>query len=243
MDLASLIDARNKDFIDDAKAQLEDLSPYSTEALEWLMVEHYQFSYRNTKFLAAAAEVAIAFDTDAINKELERNCGEENGHAVMYKAALADIGISVETRKEFPSTTRFLESIGELCLREPSAVLGTMFATETAAIFEHEVFRDVSKEVIARRKVGSEGDPLVYFHDMHLSGVEQSHREELGVFLRGLDKAQQVAPRDGERPTIEPPKALAGAEQAIAAMRAWWADLLSELRARSAGSRPERAVA
>lgn len=74
----------------------------------------------------------------------------------------------------------------------------------------------------------------VTIHDMHLSGVEQSHREELGVFLRGLDKASPVAPRDGERPTIEPPKAMAGAEQAIGAMRAWWADLLAELRARSA---------
>ena len=234
MDLVSYIDARNQDFITDAKAQLADLSPYSTEALEWLMVEHYQFSYRNTKFLAAAAEVAMAFDTAAINKELERNCGEENGHAVMYKAALRDIGVDVETRKEFASTSRFLEGMGDLCLRDPSAVLGTMFATETAAIFEHEVFREVSKEVIARRRAGRKGDPLVYFHDMHLSGIEQSHREELGVFLRGLDKARPVAPRAGERPTIEPPKALAGAEQAIGAMRAWWADLLAELRARSA---------
>lgn len=234
MDLASFIDARNQDFINDAKAQLEDLSPYTTEALEWLMVEHYQFSFRNTKFLAAAAEVAMGFDTEAVNKELERNCDEENGHAVMYKKALEDIGVDVEARKEFPSTSRFLESVGELCLREPSAVLGTMFATETAAIFEHEVFRDVSREVIARRNAGSKGDALVYFHDMHLSGVEQSHRDELGVFLRGLDKSRQVAPREGDRPTIEPPKALAGAEQAIGAMRAWWADLFAELRARSA---------
>ncbi len=109
------------------------------------MVEHYQFSYRNTKFLATAAEVAMAFDTDAVNKELERNCGEESGHAVMYKAALKDIGVDVEARKEFPSTSRFLEGVGDLCLRDPSVVLGMMFATETAAIFEHEVFRDVSK--------------------------------------------------------------------------------------------------
>lgn len=236
MDLASAIDTQNQDFIADTKAQLADLSPYATEALEWLMVEHYQFSYRSTKFLAAAAEVAMAFDTDAVNKELERNCNEENGHAVMYKAALKDIGVDVETRAEFASTSRFLASIGDLCLRDPLAVLGLMFATETAAIFEHEVFRDVSKEVIARHKAGSQGDALVYFHDMHLSGVEQSHREELGVFLRGIDKARPVAPREGERPTIEPPKALAGAEQAIGAMRAWWADLLAELRARSASA-------
>jgi hypothetical protein len=124
VDLASSIDTRNQDFITDAKAQLVDLSPNSTEALEWLMVEHYQFSYRNTKFLAAAAEVAMAFDTDAINKELERNCGEENGHAVMYKAALKDIGVDVEARKEFPSTSRFLDGIGDLCRRDPPRCAG-----------------------------------------------------------------------------------------------------------------------
>ncbi len=234
MDIETAIDRRNGEFINNAKAQLADLAPYSTDALEWLMMEHYQFSLANTRFLAAAAEVASGFDTPAVNKELRRNCDEEDGHAPMYKVALKDVGLDVETREEFRSTTRFLDRIGELCLRgEPSAMLGTMFATETAAVFEHEVFRDVTKEVIARRGHGDRAAPLVHYHDMHLSGIEQSHRDELGIFLRGLDPAQPLAPTDGERPSIRPPAALDGAEQAIAAMDAWWSDLFDELRARS----------
>lgn len=232
-DVASTIDRRNHRFIGDAKARLRDLSPYSTEALEWLMVEHYQFSFANTRFLATAARTTRAFDSDAVAQELVRNCAEEDGHAVMYKAALHKIGVEVEARQEFPSTSAFLAAIGRLVDRPPSAVLGTMFATETAAIFEHEVFLDVSREVIARRACGLKGKALVYFHEMHLSGVEQSHRDELGIFLRDIPVDQELVDKLGERPTIAPRQAIEGAALAIAAMEAWWADLFVELDARS----------
>ncbi|MEK8021079.1 MAG: iron-containing redox enzyme family protein [Candidatus Parabeggiatoa sp.] len=233
MDVAAIIDHRNQEFIDNAKEQLKNLDQFTTEALEWIMMEHYQFSLRNTKFLASAAELTGSFDTEAVKKELIRNCGEENGHAPMYKAALKKIGVDIETRDEFPSTTHFLDTIGELVDGEPSAVLGMMFATETAAIFEHEVFLDISNEIIKRRNLADKGTDLVYFHEMHLSGVEQSHREELGVFLRGLPVDQPVANKEGDRPTIYTQQAITGAKQAIAAMTTWWADLLAELNARS----------
>ena len=194
---------------------------------------HTSAWFHNTKFLAASAELTGQFDTDAVKEELLRNCEEENGHAAMYKAALAKIGTDVETRETFESTENFLDTIGELCDDDPSAVLGTMFATETAAIFEHEVFRDVSVEVINRRESGDRGKSLVAFHDLHLGGVEQSHKDELGIFLRGLDPAGEVAPKDGDRPTIDPKLAMAGAEKAINAMRSWWDDLHARLRAMS----------
>ena len=238
-DVTSTIDRRNQRFISGAKEQLRDLSPYSTEALEWLMVEHYQFSFANTRFLAAAAEVTRGFDSDAVAQELVRNCAEEDGHAVMYRAALRKVGIEVESREEFSSTTRFLVTIGALVARSPSAVLGTMFATETAAIFEHEVFLDVSREVIARRGSGLRGKALVHFHEMHLSGVEQSHRDELGVFLHGLAADKELVTRDGARPSIWPRQASDGAFAAIEAMEAWWSDLFAELGARSSCKRPE----
>jgi hypothetical protein len=235
-DVASAIDRRNHRFIASAKARLRVLSPYSTEALEWLMVEHYQFSFANTRFLATAAKTTRAFDSEAVAQELVRNCAEEDGHAVMYKAALRKVGVDVEARQEFPATTAFLATIGRLVDRPPSAVLGTMFATETAAIFEHEVFLDISREVIARRESGLRGKALIYFHEMHLSGVEQSHRDELGIFLREVPADQALVERVGERPTIAPPQALDGATQAIEAMEAWWADLFAELDARSSRS-------
>ncbi len=240
-DVASTIDRRNRRFISDAKARLRDLSPYSTEALEWLMVEHYQFSFANTRFLAAAAEVTRGFDSDAVARELVRNCAEEDGHAVMYRAALRKVGIAVEAREEFPSTTKFLATIAALVARSPSAVLGTMFATETAAIFEHEVFLDVSREVITRRGSGLRGKALVHFHEMHLGGVEQSHRDELGVFLFGLPADEEEVPGEGARPAIRPREATDGAFAAIEAMEAWWSDLFAELDARSPRKRTERA--
>lgn len=233
IDVATLIDQRNQLFINHAKAQLKDLSAYSTEALEWLMMEHYQFSFRNTVFLSDAAKLTGAFDTDAVQKELWRNFEEENGHAAMYKAALKKIGVDVETREEFPATTHFLNTIGNLVDAEPSAVLGTLFATETAAIFEHEVFRDISVEVLKRRNLEAQGGPLVWFHDMHLDGVEQSHRDELGIFLRGWPVEQEVAEKDGIRPTIRTHQALQGADLAIEAMTIWWQNLLAQAKTTS----------
>ena len=233
LDVSAFIDQRNQAFINHAKAQLKNLDQYSTEALEWLMMEHYQFSFRNTTFLADAAELTGSFDTDAVQKELIRNHAEENGHAIIYKKALKKIGVDIDTRTEFPSTTHFLDTIGEIVGREPSTVLGAMFATETAAIFEHEVFLEISNEVLKRRKLEEEGKKLVWFHEMHLSGVEQSHRDELGVFLQGLPLDKTVVEKDGHRPTINTQQAVTGAELAIEAMTKWWADLLDQIRADS----------
>ena len=109
MNLETLIDSHNAEFIQWAKEQLKDLSPYETESLEWLMMEHYQFSYENTKFLSRAAEITNDFDSDAVSKELTRNYDEESGHAVMYKAALKKVGSDVDERKEFHPTSAFFE--------------------------------------------------------------------------------------------------------------------------------------
>lgn len=238
MEVAAIIDLKNEVFIEANKARLSDLSQYSTETLEWLMVEHFQFSFANVHFLTEAADKTATFDTDAVKEELIRNCAEENGHAAMYRAALQKVDCDVEERSGFAPTDDFLEHMDQLCSKDDaSQVLGTLFATETAAIFEHEVFRDISKEVIKRRGWDKTGDDLVWFHDMHLSGVEQAHREELGIFLRGITPAQGVVEKEGERPTIDTRKALAGAEVAIKAMADWWDKLLDEAVANSQSAR------
>lgn len=223
------IDRQNYDFINGVKAQLADLQPYSTSALGWLMLEHYQFSFRNTHFLATAAAVTESFDTQAVHLELMRNLAEEKNHAAIYRSALKQVDLDVDSRTEFKSTTVFLETIGRLSSGSPSFVLGTMFATETAAIFEHEVFKDVSEEFLRRRGLEAKGQQLVGFHDMHLSGVEQSHRNELGIFLEGLE-FDKVVRGHLDRPTIDTTQVLDGAEQAIAAMKTWWSDLIDEVR-------------
>lgn len=230
MDIAELIDAENQIFIDKNKEKLSDLSNYSTEALEWLMMEHFQFSFANVYFLTEAADKTAAFDTDAVKEELICNCAEENGHAAMYRAGLKKVECDVDERASFEATDTFLENMDQLASDDdPSQVLGTLFATETAAIFEHEVFRDISKEVIKRRGWGDTGKDLVWFHDMHLSGVEQAHREELGIFLRNITPEQGVVAKEGDRPTIDTHKALAGAKAAVKIMDTWWDKLMAEI--------------
>ncbi|MCX6049602.1 MAG: DUF3865 domain-containing protein [Chloroflexi bacterium] len=230
LDVEKTIDQWNAAFTENARKPLQDLSQYSTESLEWLMMEHWQFSFRNCEFLWNSAQTTGAFDTDAVKKELIRNYEEESGHAAMYKAALKKVGSDVEAREEFVPTTKFLDAIGELCLREPSVVLGTMFATETAAIFEHQVFKAISEEVIARRAAEAAGKPLVGFHDLHLDGVEQSHKDELGIFLRGLYQDQAVVAAEGIRPTIRPQQALEGGKAAVELMKEWWVNLFAEMK-------------
>lgn len=223
--LAGVIDAENLAFTSCVKARLSNLADFNTSSLNWLMLEHYQFSARNTAFLATGAEIARQFPNRAIHAELKRNLAEENGHAAMYKSALERIGTRVDSREEFPPTSYFFFRISGLIADDPSRMLGAMYATETAAIFEHEVFRHISREVIRRGELETEGMPLVAFHDMHLSGVEQSHKDELGIFLQGIYPYQHAVSIDG----IKASAALEGGRKAIAAMRQWWQDLLAPI--------------
>jgi hypothetical protein len=103
-----------------------------------------------------------------------------------------------------------------------------MYATETAAIFEHEVFWAISHEVCARRGRDWETTTIKAFHDMHLDGVEQSHKDELGVFVD--PPAAHQGDDTGE--PIDPAEVLAGAEQAVDAMTVWWKKLLEHAATR-----------
>lgn len=227
--VGELLDQKNLAFTSAVKAQLADLAVFSTPSLNWLMVEHYQFSYRNTVFLARAAEVATALANPGIAQELRRNLAEENGHAAMYKAALHRIGIEVGDRVAFPPTDYFLYRIADILEGGPSIMLGAMYATETAAIFEHEVFLLISQEVITRGSFGTDGKPLTAFHEMHLGGVEQSHKDELGIFLRDVD-AQSTTPNADD---VSGAVALCGGYRAIETMTQWWQDLLAQIAASS----------
>jgi hypothetical protein len=229
-ELTESIDRENLKFTSAVKAHLANLTQFDGPSLHWLMVEDYQFSKRNTGFLAAAASMAKALDTRAVELELRRNLAEENGHARMYKRALLEIGVDTELREPFAPTADFFDALSALISADPSTMLGAMYATETAAIFEHEVFRDVSKEVLDRLDICWEGARLKHFHDMHLSGVEQSHKDELGIFLHGLPVGHD--PQTRASATIDPVAARNGALRAIQAMKIWWHELLEQLKRR-----------
>ncbi len=222
--LTTAIDERNDRFTSRVKAQLRDLSGLSDVALEWLMLEHFQFSVSNPGFLAAAATTTERLANRGVSAELRRNFQEESGHAAIYRKGLAEIGSDVARRVEFTPTTEFLDTIGRLTTAGASTALGALYATETAAIFEHEVFWAISREVCARRGYDWEPSTIKAFHDMHLDGVEQSHKDELGVFV---DPSPTEPTGGGEGGPVDRAEVLAGAEQAIDAMTTWWNKLLA----------------
>lgn len=233
--LTIVIDGKNNHFTSKVKGQLKDLEAISEKALEWLMTEHFQFSVSNPGFLKGAAKTTVQLADHGVSAELYRNFSEESGHAMMYRKGLAEIGTDVDARAPFAPTTEFLATIQDLTVGNPSRALGAMYATETAAIFEHEIFWQISREVCRRRGIDWEPTGLKAFHDLHLDGVEQSHKDELGAFV---DPAKADAPGtadagdDAERQPTDTAELLSGAEEAIAAMTAWWEALVQEARVR-----------
>lgn len=205
----------------------------STESLEWLVMEHYQFSVANVAFLQKAVDCTKQFAESGIAVELQRNCDEENGHAAMYKQAMRNVGTDTDQRVEFPATTKFLAAIDELCAPDPSRALGSLYATETAAIFEHEVFYEISREICDRRGVPFQGSLIKRFHDIHLEdGVEQGHKDGLAAFV-DLD---QTGTHRGAGEPVDRSKVQKGAMDAIDIMRVWWDALLGKALAVPAGA-------
>ena len=212
--VSRMLDGRNLQFTSEMKRRLAKLAGFNESFLEWLMAEHFQFSFHNPAFLSTSAKTADQFEDKAIAKELWRNFLEEKSHATIYKRSLAEMGTDVAKRVEFAPTTQFFDKIQKLITDSAPSALGAMYATETAAIFEHEVFRDVSREICERRGIDWESTRLKTFHDMHLDGVEQSHKDGLADFVD----------RNGGSGAV-----LDSGMAAIDAMVVWWNALLGQV--------------
>lgn len=179
------------------------------------MLEHYQFSEKNCCFLRASVHYTSLLRDTGISIELERNLNEENGHYLLYRKALSQVGVDVGKRIEFSATLDFFESLTSLIERGGYSTLGVMYATESAAIFEHEVFLDMSRELVMRKGMPWQESKLKAFHDLHLNGVEQEHKEGLAIFV---DSSRSHSDE------IE-----IGARLAIEAMSKWWSSLLERI--------------
>lgn len=232
--LSTEIDHRNRQFTTGVKQRLlPKLATMDERALEWLIMEHYQFSFANKGLLQAAIDCTIQLAEKGVSKELQRNINEEDGHAPMYKRGMMECGTDMDKRVEFVPTTRFLARVRELCQPDPSRALGVLYATETAAIFEHETLFDVCAEVARRRNFRYEGSLIKHFHDIHLSGgVEQGHKDGLCIFV---DQPPATAPSEAGLP-IDHTAVKRGAIEAIEAMQIWWDSMLNEAFARSAAA-------
>ena len=227
-ELSRSIDARNLAFTSDFKHRLSDLSEIPDEALEWLTMEHYQFSFANKGLLEMAIESTERLADKGISEELRRNLAEEDGHAPWYKEGMRLAGTDFDERVEFAPTTTFLNQVAGVAGGPSSRALGALYATETAAIFEHEVFYEVCREICRRRGVTWEGSVIKGFHDIHLDGgVEQGHKDGLAAFV---DHESQAAGSEGE--PIKRDEVRSGAFAAIDIMQTWWAALLEEVAQR-----------
>ncbi|MCB5911840.1 hypothetical protein [Streptomyces pinistramenti] len=223
--LSVQIDERNDAFTNAVKDQLlKALPQVGTASLEWLVREHYQFSFANKTLLQKAVDCTKKLADKGVSTELQRNVDEEDGHAPMYKKGMLEAGTDMDERVEFAPTTRFLADVDALCAPDPSRALGSLYATETAAIFEHEVFYEICKEICDRRGFTYDGSLIKRFHDIHLEdGIEQGHKDGLAAFVDlGPDAA------DGDGDPIDMAEVRKGAMDAIAIMQVWWNALLEK---------------
>jgi hypothetical protein len=232
--LSAQIDEHNDAFTSAVKSKLlKALPTASTESLEWLIMEHYQFSFANCELLQTAVETTKKFAEPGVSVELQRNVDEEDGHAPMYKQGMLNVGTDMDQRVEFPATSKFLAEVKELCAPNPSRALGALYATETAAIFEHEVLFEICREISDRRGFTYEGSLIKRFHDIHLEdGVEQGHKDGLASFV---DLDQTGAELTGGEPVLAA-EVRQGGLDAIEVMRAWWDLLLAQALPESAGT-------
>ncbi len=224
--LSEFIDEANDRFTRQVKSIiLSRLTTLPSDRLEWLIMEHYQFSFANCSLLQSAMQCATALDEQGVSRELKRNLLEEDGHAPMYKQGMLDIGTDVSRRQPFAPTSGFLATLQELSAAGPSCALGAIYATETAAIFEHQLLNAVCGELCGRRGIPYEGSLISHFHFIHLDGgVEQGHKDGLAVFV---DQAGRPLPRTHAQ--FDHDEVRAGAFAAIDAMTHWWDALLAEV--------------
>lgn len=224
--LSAEIDKHNYEFTSGVKARiLPKLSSLHEDALEWLIMEHYQFSFANKALLQAAVQCTAKLAETGVTRELQRNVDEEDGHAPMYKAGMLEVGTDMDQRVEFAPTTQFLEKVRTLCSPDPSRALGALYATETAAIFEHETLFEICREISERRNFTYEGSLIKYFHDIHLSGgVEQGHKDGLAIFV----DIKNEAPAKGAGEPINQEALRQAALEAISAMQIWWDQMLTQ---------------
>jgi len=225
--LSMRIDVVNDRFTNRVKATvLGRLPELDTAVLEWLVREHYQFSSTNVELLGIARDTTAKLANQGVTIELQRNMEEESGHAQMYREAMRRVGTDVDAREEFPPTSQFFDRIRELSGGDPSRALGTLYATETAAIFEHQTYYEICREICERRGISYDGSLIKKFHDIHLDeGVEQGHKDGLAAFVDVAEPAPDGA--GGEQ--VDSAAVEHGAYDAIAAMETWWAALLGEV--------------
>lgn len=181
--LADRIDDYVEPLATKTQKRLERMGEFSDAALERIVFEGQRVSIQNPPILKAAVDKSKAMVESGVYDELLENYEEEKTHPEMYRKAVEQIGSDLSKRTPWPTADALFQCVYELVDKSPSTMLGSMYASESVALFESQALLDVGKELIKRRGVGTKGRNLVAFHELHLSGVEQEHKDGLGQYL------------------------------------------------------------
>lgn len=223
--LAREIDAYCDTLTDEVGSVLGDFSGLTDDQIERIVLEAHQVSVYNPPILTAALNSSKVFAQKGIYEELLENLEEEQGHAALYEKGLGKIGTDVSQRTPWPASDALFAKVFELMDESPSSMLGAMYASEAIALFESETLRELARELTRRRGLDPdvEGKRVTAFHDLHLGGVEQAHKDGLGQYLH-------TNPVDAEGEAIDVKDVWTGAKGALDAIYTWWVHLVPGIK-------------
>jgi hypothetical protein len=204
-------------FVTSVKLQAASVC-FSQQASVWLMLELFQFSKRNPALLLKGAKVLGGLDDHRMADTLFENYQEESTHPVIYERCLREWDIHVESRRDFQATDQFLHDLMSIVETGPSMALGALYATESAALMEHQILNELARNLSVTKGIHYEGSGLAQFHGLHLNGVEEAHARALGAFIQTDDTA------------LDQSAVIRGTEKAVKAMATWWQALFFVLQ-------------
>ncbi len=199
------------------KLKLPETAP---EKLKYYIQEHSGFSRYNPMLLSAGAENSQS--VTALSAELQRNSDEEGGasgeesHFAIYTQGLREsFQFKVDEYNLSAETNRFLETMLDICKSGSSSkICGVFYATEAGAIPELELVRDLTDLYSKSQQDCQPSEKLKYFFDFHLNGVEQEHKDGIGIFINQYEQHGLNLSEIHE-----------GFSNTITAMDTWWSDL------------------
>lgn len=198
------------------------------------------FARYNAQFLKQAANSVEGFCPELAH-ELRRNHLEEGGergkvpaHYVLYSnALLSDLGLLVNGHVPVPETALLVDlhqwMVGS---HMPSLIAGAYYATESVAIAETEILRDITNRYgeLTIQRSGSELKSLHYYYELHLDdGHEAAQVDGLSVEAAHIEGLARFI-KESELFHIDLPQALDGFLQIAEGMTHWWAQLAHRAR-------------
>ena len=229
---ASLIDLGYRSFVAQVQAAMDPLDSYSSEALLWLMREHFALAAAKPEVLQHAAYIAQELDTPQIGMLLRAARHAEYDQSVWHRAALDHAQINPLLRIEFAPTTSLVERLHELIDASPSSMLGVVYVLQHGALFEHFLLHRIAQTLIARLVLNERGRALLDFHQTQQD--QSSIAPELDAFLVHVPSDERHVSAQGARPSMAPLDTVQGGLSTVELLLSWWQNLVPVLVEKSA---------